>query len=69
MITEHVSYFLDTSGKSAEDTLHVAALLHGDDTDVVLLIDPDQEVLVCVVAEKEKGCMFKLCSKEGLNSC
>merc|ERR1719322_1562439 len=36
---------LDTAGKAGEDSLDVAALLHGDDTGLVLLIDPEKEGL------------------------
>merc|ERR1712121_159315 len=40
-----------TASKAAEDSLHVAALLHGDDTDVILLVHPDKEVLIVVVPD------------------
>jgi len=38
-----------TTSEAAEDLLHVATLLHGDDTNMILLINPDKEVLVIVV--------------------
>jgi len=40
---------LDASGQSLEDTLDVTALLHGDDTELILLVDPDQEGFGVVV--------------------
>lgn len=42
-------YLLQANAEAPEDLLHVAALLHGDDTQVILLIHPDQERLVVVV--------------------
>lgn len=42
-------YLLQANAETPEDLLHVAALLHGDDTQVILLVDPDQEGLVVVV--------------------
>jgi len=42
---------LDASGQSLEDTLDVTALLHGDDTELILLVDPDQEGLGGVVED------------------
>ncbi|KAF3847380.1 hypothetical protein F7725_020408 [Dissostichus mawsoni] len=32
-----------TNAEASEDLLHVAALLHGDDTQMILLVHPDQE--------------------------
>jgi len=40
---------LDASGQSSEDSLDVTALLHGDDSELILLVDPDQEGLGVVV--------------------
>lgn len=42
-------YLLQANTEALEDLLHVASLLHGNDTQVVLLIHPDQEGLVVVV--------------------
>ena len=42
-------YVLQTNAEASEDLLHVAALLHGDDTQMILLVHPDQEGLVVVV--------------------
>ena len=38
-------------GESGEDLSDVGALLHGDDTELVLLVDPDEEGLVVVVED------------------
>jgi len=42
---------LDTAGEAGEDSLDVAALLHGDDTGLVLLIDPEKEGLGVIVED------------------
>jgi len=42
---------LDTAGKAREDSLDVATLLHGDDTGLVLLIDPEKEGLGVIVED------------------
>ena len=42
---------LDAAGQPLEDPLDVAALLHGDDAELVLLVDPHQEGLVLVVED------------------
>ena len=42
---------LDAAGEALEDALDVAALLHGDDPELVLLVDPDEEGLVGVVED------------------
>merc|ERR1712142_675250 len=34
---------LDASGEPLEDALDVTSLLHGDDAELILLVDPDQE--------------------------
>jgi len=44
-----VLHGLDASGQSLEDALDVTTLLHGDDTELILLVDPDQEGLLLVV--------------------
>jgi len=41
----------EATAEAAEDGAHVSSLLHGDDTDVILLVDPDQEVLAIVVPD------------------
>jgi hypothetical protein len=45
----------ETATEALEDCPQVAALLHGDDAAVVLLVDPDEERLLIVVPkEKER---------------
>lgn len=39
----------EASTESGENFLHVAPLLHGDDPQVVLLVDPHQERLIVIV--------------------
>ena len=41
----------DTQGKTLENTLDITTLLHGDDTELILLIDPDQEGLGGIVED------------------
>merc|ERR1719178_227639 len=42
---------LDTLGKPGEDLLHISSLLHGDDAELILLVDPDEESLLLVVED------------------
>lgn len=42
---------LDTAGKTLEDAPDVTSLLHGDDPELILLIDPDQEALLSIVVD------------------
>jgi len=42
---------LDASGETLEDSLDITSLLHGDNTELILLVDPDQEGLVGVVED------------------
>lgn len=44
-------YLLQANAKPLEDLLHVATLLHGDDTEVILLVHPHKEGLVVVVPD------------------
>ena len=46
-----VSDSLDATGKTGEDSLDVAALLHGDDSHLVLLVHPQEEGLGLVVED------------------
>jgi len=39
----------DALGETLEDTLDITALLHGDDAELILLVDPDKESFVLVV--------------------
>lgn len=42
---------LNTAGKALEDASDITALLHGDDPELILFIDPDQESLLGVVVD------------------
>merc|ERR1719402_92912 len=42
---------LDTLGQSAEHFPNVSSLLHGDDAELILLVDPDEEGLLCVMED------------------
>merc|ERR1712012_647893 len=42
---------LDSLGEPGEDLLNISSLLHGDDTELILLVDPDEESLVPVVED------------------
>ena len=42
---------LEAAAESLEDLLHVATLLHRNDTGVVLFVDPNEEVLLLVVPD------------------
>merc|ERR1712012_696476 len=42
---------LDALGKPLKDLLHIASHLHGDDTELVLLVHPDKESLLFVVED------------------
>ena len=46
-----VPHGLDAACKAVEDGAHVAALLHGDDAELVLLVDPGEEGLLLVVED------------------
>jgi len=42
---------LDSTGKTSEDSLDVSSLFHGDDTGLILLIDPHKEGLGVIVED------------------
>lgn len=46
------TYFVEANAEAPEDLFHVATLLHGDDTEVILLIHPDQKGLLVIVPER-----------------
>lgn len=46
------THLLQAHAEAAENLLHIAALLHGDHAEVVLLIHPHQEAFVVVVPNK-----------------
>lgn len=43
------THLLQPHAKATENLLHVAPFLHGDDSEVVLLVHPHQEALVVIV--------------------
>lgn len=43
------THLLQPHAEAAENLLHVAPLLHGDDSEVVFLVHPHQEALVVIV--------------------
>merc|ERR1739844_416711 len=48
---DRVSNSLDTTSKTSKDTLDITALLHGDDSHLIFLIDPEKEGLGSVVED------------------
>jgi len=48
---DRVSDGLDATGKTLKDTLDVSSLLHGDDSHLIFLIDPQKEGLGVVVED------------------
>jgi hypothetical protein len=44
-----LSYLFESIAESVKDFLNVATLLHGNDTSMILLVNPDEEVLLVVV--------------------
>merc|ERR1719490_606149 len=51
LLLDRVLDSLDTLGKPGEDLLNVSSLLHGDDAELILLVDPDEESLLLVVED------------------
>merc|ERR1719398_593592 len=51
LLLDRVLDSLDTLGEPLKDLLHIASHLHGDDTELILLIDPDEESLLVVVED------------------
>jgi hypothetical protein len=52
IIVSKLSLCLDLSssnGESAENSSNISSLLHGDNSELILLVDPDQESLFLVV--------------------
>jgi len=43
--------YLDATGEAIKDRPDVPALLHGDDAELVLLVDPGEEGLLLVVED------------------
>ena len=46
-----ISDGIDSPGEPLKDSLDVTSLLHGDDSELILLVDPDQEALGGVVED------------------
>ena len=52
IIVSELGFFLDLSGsngESTENSSNISSLLHGDNSELILLIDPDQESLFLIV--------------------
>merc|ERR1719480_145604 len=48
---DRVSNSLDSTGKTSKDTLNISSLFHGDDSHLILLIDPEKEGLGSIVED------------------
>merc|ERR1711925_56190 len=48
---DRVSNSLDSTGKTSKDTLDITSLFHGDDSHLILLIDPEKEGLGSIVED------------------
>jgi len=48
---DRVSNSLDSTGKTREHSLDISSLLHGDDSHLILLIDPEEEGLGSIVED------------------
>ena len=48
---DRIAHSLDATSQPVKDSLDIASLLHGDDAELVLLIDPDKEGLSIVVID------------------
>ena len=46
-----LSHCTDTTGQPVKHCLHIPALLHGDDPQLILLVDPGEEGLLLVVVD------------------
>merc|ERR1719362_247032 len=51
LLFDTVSNCLDTSSKPLKDTLDISSLLHGNDSELILLIDPDKECLGIIMED------------------
>merc|ERR1719209_409081 len=51
LLLDAVPDCIDTTSKSVENSLHIPAHLHGDDPQLILLVDPGQKGLVLVVED------------------
>merc|ERR1712114_49156 len=48
---DRVLHSLDSLGESFKDTSDISSHLHGDDTELIFLIDPDKEGLLVIVED------------------
>merc|ERR1712129_588372 len=48
---DRVSNSLDSTGKTSKDTLDITSLLHGNDSGLIFLIDPEKEGLGSIVED------------------
>ena len=58
LVVSELSLLLDggaSSAESVEDGLDVGTVLHGDDSELILLVDPDDERLGLVVEDTSAG--------------
>merc|ERR1712045_577729 len=51
LLLDGVTDSLDTSGQSLKDSLDISSLLHGDNSELILFVDPDQEGLGSIVED------------------
>jgi len=51
LFLDRILNHLDTIAKSFKDSLDIASIFHGDDTELILLVDPDKEGLVVIVED------------------
>ena len=51
LLLDRVTNSLDAPSQSLKDSLDISTLLHGDDSELILLIDPDEESLGSVVED------------------
>lgn len=48
------SNLCEARAEAVKNFFHVSTFLHGDDTKVVFLINPDQECLIVIVPKKQQ---------------
>merc|ERR1719318_1812123 len=51
LLLDRVLDSLDTLSEPLKDLLHISSHLHGDDTELILLVDPDEESLFVIVED------------------
>ena len=51
----HLFDLSSTDGKSGEDFTNVSSFFHGNDSELIFFIDPDEECLVLVVVDTSSG--------------